>query len=137
MTLLSGPTDKDFHTSDAYFSVLKLFQESHVVFVEEADVVDAVAEHGDAFDAEAERPAGPDFRIVADVLEDLRMHHAAAGDLQPVLAHLLHERAAEIDLETRFGVAEVVRTEANLYVAAHDFLEDEFDRSLEVADGHA
>jgi hypothetical protein len=29
------------------FIELKLFQEPHVVFVEEADVVDAVAEHGD------------------------------------------------------------------------------------------
>ena len=28
---------------------LKLSQKPHVVFVEEADVVDAVAEHGDAF----------------------------------------------------------------------------------------
>src|SRR6267142_5149757 len=116
---------------------LKLLQEPHVVFVEEANVVDAITDHRDAFDAEAERPAGPDFGIVADVLEDLRMHHAAAGDLQPVLAHLLHERVGEINLVARLGVAEVVRAETNLHVAAHDFLEDEFHRALEVADGHA
>ena len=89
--------------ADARPTASKLFQEAHVVFIEEADVVDAVAEHGDAFDAEAERPAGPDFRIVADVLEHLRMHHAAAGDLQPVLAHLLHERVGEINLVARLG----------------------------------
>src|SRR5271165_960689 len=90
--------------------VSKLFQEPHVVFVEEADVVDAVAEHGDAFDAEAERPPGPDGGIVANGLEHLRMHHAAAGDLQPVLAHLFHERVGEINLVARLGVTEIMRT---------------------------
>src|SRR5882724_9697657 len=119
------------------FARSELFQEPHVVFVKEADIVDAVTEHGDAFDAEAERPAGPHFGVVADVLEDLRMHHAAAGDLQPILAHLLHECAAEIDLETRLGVAEIVRTEPYLHVIAKNFFEDEFYGALEVADGHA
>ena len=55
--------------------------------------------------------------IVADVLEHLRMHHAAAGNLQPVLAHLLHQRVGEINLVARLGVAEVVRAETNLHVA--------------------
>src|ERR1017187_6901012 len=116
---------------------LKLFQKPHVVFVEEADVVDAIAEHGDAFDAEAECPASPDGGIIADVLEHLRMHHAAAGDLQPVLAHLFHERGGEINLVARLGVAEIMRSETDLYVAAHEFAEDKFDRALEVADGDA
>src|SRR3989475_12923980 len=86
----------------------KLFQNPQIIFVEEPEVVDAIADHGDAFDAEAEGPAGPDFGIVADVLEHLRMHHAAAGDLQPFLAHPARERTGEIDLEARFGVAEVM-----------------------------
>src|SRR5689334_17801559 len=58
---------------------LELAQEPHVVLVKQPDVVDAVAKHGDALDTEAESPSGPDFRIVANILEDLRMHHAAAG----------------------------------------------------------
>ena len=39
----------------------------------------------------------------------LWMHHAATGDLQPVLAHLLDERVGEINLVARLGVAEIVR----------------------------
>src|ERR1035438_1097781 len=101
---------------DARPTGLKLFQKPDVVFVKEADVVDAVTNHGDALDAEAECPAGPDFGVVADVLKHLRMHHAAPGDFQPVLAQLLHERIAEINLETRLSIAEIVRTETNLHV---------------------
>src|ERR1700733_5999535 len=41
----------------------KLLQKSHIVLDEQADVVDAVLSHRDALDAEAERPAGVDFRI--------------------------------------------------------------------------
>src|SRR5207253_11102593 len=33
--------------------------ESHIIFVEQPDLVDAIADDGDAFDAEAEGPAGP------------------------------------------------------------------------------
>jgi hypothetical protein len=118
-----------------HFGILKLLQKPRVVFVEEADVVDAVTDHRDAFDAEAERPAGPDFRVVADVLEDLGVHHAAAGDLKPFLAHLARQRAAEVDLEAGLGVAEVVRSEANARFRSHQFLEDKLHCALEVADG--
>ena len=63
------------------------------------------------------------------------MHHATAGNLQPVLAHLLDERVGEINLVARLGVAEIMRPETDLHVAAHEFAEDEFDRAFEVADG--
>src|SRR3989442_3677401 len=117
--------------------LLKLFQKPQIILVEQPDVVDAITDHGDALDAEAEGPAGPDFRIVTDVLEHLRMHHAAAGDLQPFLAHLPRERTGEIDLEARLGVAEVVRAETNLHVAAAKLPEHELDGALEIADGDA
>src|SRR5689334_14621781 len=65
------------------------------------------------------------------------MYHAAPGDLQPFLAHLARKRARKINLEARLGVAEVVRTETNLHVAAEQFLEDKLDGALEVADGDA
>src|SRR5262245_26304086 len=84
----------------------ELAEAARVVLVEEADFVDSVADHGDAFDAKAERPAGPDFGIVADVLEHFGMDHSAAGDFEPVFAHFLHEGAGEIDFEARFGVGE-------------------------------
>src|SRR5207245_5101576 len=101
----------------SFLGKLKLFQEPQIILVEQPDVVDAIADHGNALDAEPEGPAGPDFRIVSDVFKHLRMHHAAAGDLQPFLAHLPRERTGEINLKARFSVAEVVRAETNPHVA--------------------
>src|ERR1019366_8607674 len=106
------------------------------ILVEEADVSDAIADHRDALDPEAERPARPGFAVVADVLEDLGVHHAAAGNLEPFLAHLAGQRAAEIDLEAGLGVAEVVRPEADASFRSHQFLEDKLHGALEIAHGH-
>src|ERR1043166_6064795 len=53
---------------------LELPQEPQIIFVKQRDVSDVITDHGDAFDAEAEPPAGPDFRVVAHVLEHLGMH---------------------------------------------------------------
>src|SRR5262245_35441591 len=61
----------------------KLSQEAEVVLEEEADVVDAVLQHGHALHAHAEGPPRDLFRVVADVAEDLGMDHARAEDLQP------------------------------------------------------
>src|SRR6185436_3180652 len=47
----------------------ELLQEAQVVRVEEADVVDAVAHHGHALDAQAEGEAGDLFRVVDDAPE--------------------------------------------------------------------
>src|SRR4051812_17490017 len=82
-------------------SPLKLVQETSVVFVEKANVVDLVTDHGDGFDAEAEGPAAPDFGIVADVFENFRMHHAAAGNLHPIFAESSYKGACEIDFQAR------------------------------------
>src|SRR5205823_3934268 len=69
-----------------FANTLKLIQKSNVVLVEKANVVDLVTDHGDAFDAEAEGPAAPDFGIVADIFKNFRMHHAAARNLHPIFA---------------------------------------------------
>ena len=61
----------------------ELLEEAQVVLEEEADVVDAVLEHGHALDAHAERPARDLFRVVADVAQHVGMHHARAQDLEP------------------------------------------------------
>ena len=51
----------------------ELAQEAEVVFPEQADVRDAVAQHRDPLEADAEREAGHLFRVVADVAEDVRI----------------------------------------------------------------
>ena len=70
----------------------ELLEEAQVVLVEQADVVDAVLQHRDALDAEAEREAGDLLGVVADGFEHRRVHHAAAEDLEP--AGVLADAAA-------------------------------------------
>src|SRR5580700_10311908 len=110
----------------------KLSQKPHVVLVKQADVIDAVTQHGEAFNTEAEGPAGPNFRVVADIAEDFGMHHAAPGNFQPRLAELFHKGVAEVNFEARFGVAEVMGPETQPGFAAEQFLENKFYGALEV-----
>src|SRR3989449_9421540 len=64
---------------------LELLQEAQVGFVEEADVVDVVLEHRHPLDAESPRVAVPLRGIDPAAAQDLRVHHAAAADLEPSL----------------------------------------------------
>ena len=61
------------------------------------------------------------------------MHHPAAGDLQPALAHLTREGISEIDLETWLGVAEVMRPETNLRLRPHQLAKDKLHCALEIS----
>src|SRR5687768_8959725 len=97
---------------------LKLPQKPHIVFIKEADIINAVANHGDTLNAEAKSPARPDFRVVSDVFEYLRMNHAAASDFQPFFSQLLHQRILKINFENRFGIAEIVRPKTNFCILA-------------------
>src|SRR5262249_24793798 len=63
--------------------LLKLPQEAQVVGPELADVVDGVAQHGDALRAHAEGETAELCRVVAAVPQHDRMDHAGAHDLQP------------------------------------------------------
>src|SRR5215475_8352080 len=78
--------------------ILELPQEPQIILIKQPDVVDPVPNHRNALDPESKCPAGPNFRIVADILEYLWMHHTAARDLEPFLAHFPRQRAAEINL---------------------------------------
>lgn len=66
----------------------ELLEEADVVLVIVADVVDALEDHGDAFDAHAESIAGVDFGIDANCLEDFGVDHAATHDFEPLVAQL-------------------------------------------------
>src|SRR3954462_13598472 len=114
----------------------ELFEETKIVLVEKANVMDVVTNHRDSFDAKSERPTGPHFRIVTDVFKYLRMNHPAAGDLQPILSHLLHERTGKIDFEAGLRIRKVVRPKPKLYVAAEQVFENKLHRSLQIAHRH-
>src|SRR6266849_139779 len=126
--ILLEPIESDFH--------LELPQEPRIILIKQSDVVYSIANHRDTFDSETKRPAGPHLGVVADVFEHLRMHHAAAGDFQPLFAHLPGERAAEINLEAWLGIAEIVRTKSNPCLRAHQLLEHELDGAFQVTDGN-
>src|SRR5262245_59139456 len=107
-------------TFTGFSSSPELLQEAEVVLVEEADVVDAVADHGHAVDAEAERESGHLLRVVDHVSElpvhrlvDRGVHDPRPHDLEPsrLLAHAAAlapaHHAAEIELDRRLRVGKV------------------------------
>ena len=88
---------------------------------EGAQIRHAVFQHGDAVDAEAEGEALIALGIEPDILEHVRMHHAAAENLEPVVAFadadlVAHLGVADIDLHRRLGEGEVARAEAHLHL---------------------
>lgn len=61
----------------------KLFQESYVVFVEEAHVVDLVFEKGDPFKSYSECKSSVFFRIDSAHFEYVWVNHTTAEDFNP------------------------------------------------------
>ena len=88
-----------------------------VALEEGAQVRDAVLQHRDPVDAHAEGEALPGVGIDARRAQHLRMHHAGAEDLEPVLAladpqRAALPRAADVDLRRGLGEREVRGAEA-------------------------
>ena len=61
----------------------KLRKEIHVIFPEQADVLDVVHDHREALDPEPGRKAPIFLRVDAHARQHDRVHHAAAQHLQP------------------------------------------------------
>jgi hypothetical protein len=83
-------------------------QPAHVAVEHLAQVGHAVFQHRDAVDAHAPGKALMDVRIDAAGAQHVRMHHAAAENLQPVLAFAeadfaIAAAALDIDLQRRLG----------------------------------
>mmetsp|Transcript_37514 Transcript_37514/g.87439 ORF Transcript_37514/g.87439 Transcript_37514/m.87439 type:complete len:561 (+) Transcript_37514:3391-5073(+) len=93
--------------------LLELSEEAEVAVEEGAQVVHAVAQHGQAVDAGAEGEADVTLGVQAHVADDLRVHLTRAGDFQPAAL----QRAAlehDVDLGAGFGEREVAGAEAQL-----------------------
>ena len=88
----------------------ELLQKPHIILGIQAQVVDAVFELADAFDAHAECKAGVFVAVDAKILQHFRMHHAAAQDLHPagMFADAAAAAAADaaIDVHFRAGLGE-------------------------------
>src|SRR4051812_20618029 len=93
----------------------ELIEKAQVVLIEQANIVHAVLEHGQPFDADAERKPADLLRVIADRFEDGRMHHAAAENFEP--AGLFADRTAatgaatarDVDLGARLGIRKEAR----------------------------
>src|SRR5262245_60213421 len=87
---------------------------------EGAQVRHAVFQHGDAVDPQAESKTLVARGIKPDILQHIRMHHAAAENLEPLFTladpDLVADLGvADIDLHGRLGEREVAGAKAHLH----------------------
>src|SRR5262245_5051147 len=119
----------------------KLRQEPVVVLVKQPDVVDAVLEHGDALDAEPEREPGVALGVVADVLEDRRVDHPGAPDLDPAAAlagaaaAAPAQRAGDVVLGAGLHEGEVGRPQPERQLALEEAPAEMLQGPLQVGEG--
>src|SRR6185312_13224462 len=97
----------------------KLLEKPQIVLEKRAQVGDAVAQHREAFHAEAEGEAGVALRVDAAVPQHVRMHHAAAEHLQPA-RRAVFSVPANVHLGRGFGEREVAGAEAHLEIALEE-----------------
>lgn len=64
-------------------SARKLPQEPHVIFAEQANVVDAVLEQGGPFDTHPKRKTGVFFGVDITVFKHFRVNHTATQYFEP------------------------------------------------------
>ena len=101
-------------------------QEAQIAAVEQANIVDAVAHHRQARQAQAEGEAAPFFGIGAAGAQHGRMHQAAGQQLHPagLFAHRAARAAADqalnIELESGLDEGEKAGAQAHRDVAMED-----------------
>src|ERR1700704_2786339 len=123
-------------------------QVAKVVLVEQPDIGRAREEHRQPLDPAAEREPVVLRRVVADATQGVGMDHPAAGRLDPAGAGagraapavartgaVAHE-AVERDLRRRLGEWEVVRTEADLPLAAEQLAGEAVEHTLQIGHRH-
>ena len=118
-----------------------MLEETQVVVEKQADVVDAVLEHGDALHPQAEGEAGVFFGVVAHGLEDRGMDHARPQDLQPAggladpAALAPADDAGDVDFGGGFGEGEIAGAEAQADLGAEHLVHELGEHALQVGEG--
>ena len=119
-------------------SGFELIEEASVAFEEEANIGDAVKEHGDAFDADAKGPSARDFGVDVPGFEDVGIDHAGAQDLDPAAAFakpptfLSAADAGDIDFDARLSEGEKAGTESDLRIFSEEGLREELQDAAKV-----
>src|SRR5215831_2748568 len=124
----------------------KLAEEAHVALKKELNIVDAVFQHGEAVDAEAEGKAADFFRVVVDEAVDRRVDHARAKELDPSRALALAAHAAglgvagaaakdarSVEFDRRLRERKIAWTETRFHVFAEELSDEVVNRSGEIA----
>src|SRR5215207_10931581 len=119
-----------------------LSEKADVAVEERADLVDAVADHRDPLEPEAEREALPLLRVIADGLEHVGVDHSAAAELDPSRVRAdttplaVAEDAAHRQLRRRFRVREEVGAEARPHrLVVEQLLHEGLDGAEQVGEG--
>src|SRR5437867_170084 len=117
---------REKNTHYALRITLELSQKSQIVSVQQADVVNGVAEHGYALDAHAEGEAAVLFGVYPAVDQHLWVDHACPQDFQPAgvlarpAAHAAAYDTVNRQVNARLDIREVVAAEAGLALGAED-----------------
>src|SRR5512139_1097616 len=123
--------------------LVELLEEAEIVLEEQPQVVDAIAQHGEALDAEAEGKADESLGVDVDVPEDVGVHHAASQHLQPpgvradAAAFAATHHAADVHYGRRFGERKERRPEAHRQIVALEEVAHEVgEHALQVGERH-
>src|SRR6266850_358964 len=130
----------------AYICFLReLPEEAHVILEKDLNIIDAVLQHREAVDADAEGEAADFFRVVIDEAVDGRIDHTRAEELDPRGALAFRtgaavrsagsaaERAGDVELDGRLGEREIAGPEACFHTGAKKLLYEIFDGAGEIA----
>src|SRR6266700_4808444 len=125
----------------------ELAKEADVVLEKDLDIVDAVLEHRQAVDADAEGEAADFLGVVIHEAVDGGIDHAGAEKLDPGSAFTLGAGAAiriagsatkgagDIELDARLGEGKIARAEARFDAGAEELSYEIFDGAGEIAEG--
>src|SRR5712664_4188445 len=126
----------------------KLLQEAHVVLEKDLDVVDAVFEHGQAVDADAEGEAADFFGVVVHETVHGGIDHAGAEEFDPGSAFALGagsagscgassaaEGTGDVEFDARLREWEIAGAEAGFHARTEKLFYEILDGAGEIAEG--
>src|SRR5215468_8912115 len=125
----------------------KLSQESHIVLKKHLNVVDAIFQHRQPVDADAERESAHLRRIVIHEAVHRRINHARSKQLNPACAFAFAtgstglcraaaaaEYARCVELHRRLGEREITRPETCFHAFPNELLHEIVNRTREIAE---
>src|ERR1700674_369390 len=121
----------------------KLLEKLQVVFEEQAQIIDAIAQHRETVDSHAEGIALPAFAVDAGSLENVRMNHPAPQYFQPAglfantAALAVAENTLDIGFGRRLGKGEVRRPQPHAERPLEKTLEEGMQHGFQVREADA